>query len=148
MFSLYFDLFVLIFKLLFYDLFLMIEPEFLEPESLKGAGAEPLLFPWTRKMGCDRNCGLITGAVIGAVLAIFGGILMPVGDLLVEKTIKKVQVVRRIFFVSLIHSVLFALGACFIFMVTGKFVFSVQKWLWAITTVHNTAREMLKVYLS
>lgn len=40
-------------------------------------------------MGCDRNCGLIAGAVIGAVLAVFGGILMPVGDLLIEKTIKR-----------------------------------------------------------
>uniref|UniRef100_A0A2K6F9F9 Platelet glycoprotein 4 n=1 Tax=Propithecus coquereli TaxID=379532 RepID=A0A2K6F9F9_PROCO len=40
-------------------------------------------------MGCDRNCGLIAGAVIGAVLAVFGGILMPVGDMLIEKTIKK-----------------------------------------------------------
>lgn len=46
-----------------------------------------------KKMGCDRNCGLIAGAVIGAVLAVFGGILMPVGDMLIEKTIKKVQVV-------------------------------------------------------
>uniref|UniRef100_A0AC11AQK0 Uncharacterized protein n=1 Tax=Ovis aries TaxID=9940 RepID=A0AC11AQK0_SHEEP len=40
-------------------------------------------------MGCNRNCGLIAGAVIGAVLAVFGGILMPVGDMLIEKTIKK-----------------------------------------------------------
>ncbi|KAM5236983.1 platelet glycoprotein 4 isoform 2-T2 [Ctenodactylus gundi] len=40
-------------------------------------------------MGCDRNCGLIAGAVIGAILAVFGGILMPVGDMLVEKTIRK-----------------------------------------------------------
>ncbi|XP_032760996.1 platelet glycoprotein 4-like isoform X3 [Rattus rattus] len=40
-------------------------------------------------MGCDRNCGLIAGAVIGGVLAVFGGILMPVGDLLIEKTIKR-----------------------------------------------------------
>ncbi|KAF6301545.1 CD36 molecule [Rhinolophus ferrumequinum] len=40
-------------------------------------------------MGCNRNYGLIAGAVIGAVLAVFGGILMPVGDLLIEKTIKK-----------------------------------------------------------
>ncbi|KAM6201586.1 platelet glycoprotein 4 [Rhynchocyon petersi] len=39
-------------------------------------------------MGCDRNCGLIAGAVIGAVLAVFGGILMPVGDMIVEKKIK------------------------------------------------------------
>lgn len=48
-------------------------------------------------MGCDRNCGLITGAVIGAVLAVFGGILMPVGDLLIEKTIKRVKMIERIF---------------------------------------------------
>ncbi|XP_057614733.1 platelet glycoprotein 4 [Chionomys nivalis] len=40
-------------------------------------------------MGCNRNCGLITGAVIGAVLAVFGGVLMPVGDMLIEKTIRK-----------------------------------------------------------
>lgn len=40
-------------------------------------------------MGCNRNCGLITGAVIGAVLAVLGGVLMPVGDMLIEKTIKK-----------------------------------------------------------
>lgn len=46
-------------------------------------------------MGCDRNCGLITGAVIGAVLAVFGGILMPVGDMLVEKTIKKEVVLEE-----------------------------------------------------
>ena len=41
-------------------------------------------------MGCDRHCGLVTGAVIGAVVALFGGILMPVGDMLIERTIKKV----------------------------------------------------------
>lgn len=46
-------------------------------------------------MGCDRNCGLITGAVIGAVLAVFGGILMPVGDLLIEKTIKREVVLEE-----------------------------------------------------
>uniref|UniRef100_A0A8C5URJ7 Platelet glycoprotein 4 n=1 Tax=Microcebus murinus TaxID=30608 RepID=A0A8C5URJ7_MICMU len=46
-------------------------------------------------MGCDRNCGLITGAVIGAVLAVFGGILMPVGDMLIEKTIKKEVVLEE-----------------------------------------------------
>lgn len=46
-------------------------------------------------MGCDRNCGLIAGAVIGAVLAIFGGILMPVGDMLIEKTIKKEVVLEE-----------------------------------------------------
>jgi len=57
-------------------------------------------------MGCDRNCGLVTGAVIGAVVALFGGILMPVGDMLIEKTIKKVQVLSRIFLVILIRSIL------------------------------------------
>uniref|UniRef100_A0A8C7A8H4 Platelet glycoprotein 4 n=1 Tax=Neovison vison TaxID=452646 RepID=A0A8C7A8H4_NEOVI len=46
-------------------------------------------------MGCDRNCGLIAGAVIGAVLAVFGGILMPVGDMLIEKTIKKQVVLEE-----------------------------------------------------
>ncbi|PNJ58368.1 CD36 isoform 11 [Pongo abelii] len=46
-------------------------------------------------MGCDRNCGLIAGAVIGAILAVFGGILMPVGDLLIQKTIKKQVVLEE-----------------------------------------------------
>ncbi|XP_010635063.1 platelet glycoprotein 4 [Fukomys damarensis] len=46
-------------------------------------------------MGCDRNRGLIAGAVIGAVLAVLGGILMPVGDLLVQKTIKKEVVLEE-----------------------------------------------------
>ncbi|XP_016055322.1 PREDICTED: platelet glycoprotein 4 [Miniopterus natalensis] len=46
-------------------------------------------------MGCDRNHGLLAGAVIGAVLALFGGILMPVGDLLIGKTIKKEVVLEE-----------------------------------------------------
>ncbi|EHB13406.1 Platelet glycoprotein 4 [Heterocephalus glaber] len=46
-------------------------------------------------MGCDRNRGLIAGAVIGAVLALLGGILMPVGDLLVQKNIKKEVVLEE-----------------------------------------------------
>ncbi|XP_012390206.1 platelet glycoprotein 4 isoform X1 [Orcinus orca] len=46
-------------------------------------------------MGCDRNCGLIAGAVIGAALAVFGGILMPVGDMLIEKKIKKETVLEE-----------------------------------------------------
>ncbi|XP_068828641.1 platelet glycoprotein 4-like [Capricornis sumatraensis] len=46
-------------------------------------------------MGCDRNRGLITGAVIGAVLAVFGGILVPVGDMLIEKTVKKEAVLEE-----------------------------------------------------
>ena len=64
------------------------------------------VFPWTRNMGCNRNCGLVAGAVRGAVLAVFGGILMPVGDMLIEKTIKKVQVLSRILLVILIRSIL------------------------------------------
>ncbi|KAF4020029.1 hypothetical protein G4228_011808 [Cervus hanglu yarkandensis] len=51
-------------------------------------------FP-ARNMGCNRNCGLITGAVIGAVVALFGGILMPVGDMLIEKTVKKESVLEE-----------------------------------------------------
>ncbi|XP_042104412.1 platelet glycoprotein 4-like isoform X3 [Ovis aries] len=51
-------------------------------------------FP-ARRMGCNRNCGLITGAVIGAVVALFGGILMPVGDMLIEKTVKKESVLEE-----------------------------------------------------
>jgi len=54
-----------------------------------------LSFSPKQEMGCDRNCGLITGAAIGAVLAVFGGILVPVGDMLIQKTVKKVQVVSR-----------------------------------------------------
>uniref|UniRef100_A0A9L0IDH0 Platelet glycoprotein 4 n=1 Tax=Equus asinus TaxID=9793 RepID=A0A9L0IDH0_EQUAS len=46
-------------------------------------------------MGCDRNCGLIAGAVIGAVLAVLGGILMPVGDMIIQKTIKKEVVLEE-----------------------------------------------------
>nr|XP_048289497.1 platelet glycoprotein 4 [Myodes glareolus]XP_048289498.1 platelet glycoprotein 4 [Myodes glareolus]XP_048289499.1 platelet glycoprotein 4 [Myodes glareolus]XP_048289500.1 platelet glycoprotein 4 [Myodes glareolus]XP_048289501.1 platelet glycoprotein 4 [Myodes glareolus]XP_048289502.1 platelet glycoprotein 4 [Myodes glareolus]XP_048289503.1 platelet glycoprotein 4 [Myodes glareolus]XP_048289504.1 platelet glycoprotein 4 [Myodes glareolus] len=46
-------------------------------------------------MGCNRNCGLIAGAVIGAVLAVFGGVLMPVGDMLIQKTIKKEVVLEE-----------------------------------------------------
>ncbi|XP_066096457.1 platelet glycoprotein 4 [Saccopteryx bilineata] len=46
-------------------------------------------------MGCERSHGLIAGAVIGAVLAVFGGVLMPVGDMLIEKTIKKEVVLEE-----------------------------------------------------
>uniref|UniRef100_A0A8D0PKN7 Platelet glycoprotein 4 n=2 Tax=Sus scrofa TaxID=9823 RepID=A0A8D0PKN7_PIG len=46
-------------------------------------------------MGCNRDCGLIAGAVIGAVLAVFGGILMPVGDMIIQKTIKKEAVLEE-----------------------------------------------------
>ncbi|NXM07594.1 CD36 protein, partial [Tyrannus savana] len=46
-------------------------------------------------MGCNRNCGLITGAIIGAVLAIFGGVLIPVGDNLIGKAIEKEAVIAN-----------------------------------------------------
>ncbi|XP_069317749.1 platelet glycoprotein 4-like [Eulemur rufifrons] len=46
-------------------------------------------------MGSDRNCGLIAGAVIGAFLAVCGGILRPAGDKLIEKTIKKEVVLEE-----------------------------------------------------
>ncbi|NXL43757.1 CD36 protein, partial [Podilymbus podiceps] len=46
-------------------------------------------------MGCNRNCGLLTGAIIGAVLAIFGGILIPVGENLIGKAIRKDAVIAN-----------------------------------------------------
>ncbi|XP_054979788.1 platelet glycoprotein 4-like [Sorex araneus] len=46
-------------------------------------------------MGCNRNCCLITGAVIGAVLAVFGGILMPVGDMLIKEAINQEVVLEE-----------------------------------------------------
>ncbi|NXU13155.1 CD36 protein, partial [Pardalotus punctatus] len=46
-------------------------------------------------MGCNRNCGLLTGAIIGAVLAIFGGILIPVGDNMIKKGVKKEAVIAN-----------------------------------------------------
>ncbi|NXL17202.1 CD36 protein, partial [Setophaga kirtlandii] len=44
-------------------------------------------------MICNRNCGLLSGAVIGAVLAIFGGVLIPLGDHLIGKAVKKEAVI-------------------------------------------------------
>ncbi|KFV61621.1 Platelet glycoprotein 4 [Dryobates pubescens] len=44
-------------------------------------------------MACNRNCGLLSGAIIGAVLAIFGGVLIPVGDHIIGKAIKKQAVI-------------------------------------------------------
>ncbi|NXW58885.1 CD36 protein, partial [Eurystomus gularis] len=46
-------------------------------------------------MGCNRNCGLLAGAIIGGVLAIFGGVLMPVGDNIIGKAIKKEAVIAN-----------------------------------------------------
>ncbi|XP_015483426.1 platelet glycoprotein 4 [Parus major] len=44
-------------------------------------------------MVCNRNCGLLTGAIIGGVLAILGGVLIPVGDHLIGKAVKKEAVI-------------------------------------------------------
>ncbi|KAM9846068.1 platelet glycoprotein 4 [Aulostomus maculatus] len=43
---------------------------------------------------CNRRCGLITGAVFGAVLAILGGILIPLGEIVIEGTVKKEAVIE------------------------------------------------------
>lgn len=40
---------------------------------------------------CDRRCGLLTGAVLGAAVAILGGILIPLGNSIIESTVTKVQ---------------------------------------------------------
>lgn len=39
---------------------------------------------------CSARCGLIVGAVLGALLAILGGILIPVGDMVIGGTVEKV----------------------------------------------------------
>lgn len=39
---------------------------------------------------CNVRCGLIGGAVIGAVVAILGGILIPVGKDIIKGTVEKV----------------------------------------------------------
>lgn len=77
-------------------------------------------------MGCDRNCGLIAGAVIGAVLAVFGGILMPVGDMLIENTIKKVRSLKGISCHCLLSR--FAVVLVLHFVVTGNVVPLMQRW--------------------
>ncbi|XP_070610765.1 platelet glycoprotein 4 isoform X1 [Erythrolamprus reginae] len=46
-------------------------------------------------MGCNRNCGLLAGTIIGALLAILGGILIPVGNLLIEDAVKKEAVLEH-----------------------------------------------------
>ncbi|XP_012709645.2 platelet glycoprotein 4 [Fundulus heteroclitus] len=43
---------------------------------------------------CNRRCGLIAGAVFGAVVAVLGGILIPVGDLIIQKTVKQEAVIE------------------------------------------------------
>ncbi|XP_061920730.1 platelet glycoprotein 4 [Entelurus aequoreus] len=43
---------------------------------------------------CNARCGLIAGAVIGAAVALLGGILIPVGNNIIEKTVKKEAVIE------------------------------------------------------
>ncbi|XP_022605357.1 platelet glycoprotein 4 [Seriola dumerili] len=42
---------------------------------------------------CNRRCGLIAGAVFGAVVAILGGVLIPLGNSVIEGTVKKEAVI-------------------------------------------------------
>uniref|UniRef100_A0A8C5CD83 Platelet glycoprotein 4 n=1 Tax=Gadus morhua TaxID=8049 RepID=A0A8C5CD83_GADMO len=42
---------------------------------------------------CNRRCGLLAGAVFGAALAILGGILIPVGDQIIQSTVEKEAVI-------------------------------------------------------
>ncbi|XP_061570733.1 platelet glycoprotein 4 [Cololabis saira] len=43
---------------------------------------------------CDRRCGLIAGAVLGAVVATLGGILIPVGNKIIKETVEKEAVIE------------------------------------------------------
>uniref|UniRef100_A0A3B5AAG5 Platelet glycoprotein 4 n=1 Tax=Stegastes partitus TaxID=144197 RepID=A0A3B5AAG5_9TELE len=43
---------------------------------------------------CNRRRALIAGAVFGAVVAILGGILIPVGDIIIEGTVEKEAVIE------------------------------------------------------
>ncbi|XP_075967940.1 platelet glycoprotein 4 [Anarhichas minor] len=43
---------------------------------------------------CNRRCGLIAGAVFGAVVAILGGVLIPVGNSIIQGTVEKEAVIE------------------------------------------------------
>ncbi|KAI2665328.1 Platelet glycoprotein 4 [Labeo rohita] len=44
---------------------------------------------------CDLKCGLITGTVVGALIAVLGVILIPVGDMFIENTVHKETVLEN-----------------------------------------------------
>ncbi|XP_056604459.1 platelet glycoprotein 4 [Triplophysa dalaica] len=44
---------------------------------------------------CDQKCALIAGAVVGALIAVLGGILIPVGNLIIDNTVKKEAVLEN-----------------------------------------------------
>ncbi|XP_060550863.1 platelet glycoprotein 4-like [Pantherophis guttatus] len=46
-------------------------------------------------MWCNQRCGLLAVAIVGAVLAILGGVMIPVGNHMVEKTIKRESVIEK-----------------------------------------------------
>ncbi|XP_016370996.1 platelet glycoprotein 4 [Sinocyclocheilus rhinocerous] len=44
---------------------------------------------------CDLKCGLITGTVLGALIAVLGGILIPVGNMFIENTVHNETVLEN-----------------------------------------------------
>ncbi|KAK7149496.1 hypothetical protein R3I94_008972 [Phoxinus phoxinus] len=44
---------------------------------------------------CDQRCALITGAVLGALIAVLGGVLFPVGNMVIEDTVNKETVLEN-----------------------------------------------------
>ncbi|XP_040005030.1 platelet glycoprotein 4 [Xiphias gladius] len=43
---------------------------------------------------CDRRCALVAGAVFGAAVAILGGVLIPLGNSIIEGTVEKEAVIE------------------------------------------------------
>ncbi|KAI3366682.1 hypothetical protein L3Q82_009356 [Scortum barcoo] len=44
---------------------------------------------------CNRGCGLIAGAVVGVLVAVLGGILIPLGNGIIEGTVEKEAVIEN-----------------------------------------------------